>query len=231
MFNKNFFLGVLTTLLVVAILAVGGLFALRARAGIMMGGRPGGFEQRSDRQVPPGKFEGRGQPKPGDNRFEGQGQPNPGDNRFKGQGQPNPGDNRFEGDSHGFPRGERGQRHAGFSLLRGLGGILGSALIIGLIIGAVIGGQKLFKRFWRSAPPAPAAGLSTPIAPIDAPDEPLAGESPKPAEPAEFPAAEPPAVESPESVEPAEFPAAEPPAETPAAGEESPAEPPVDDNN
>lgn len=61
MINKNFFLGVLTTLLVVVILATGGLVAVSAfrtahDAGFMAGGRPGGFEQwGGDGQFQPGQ--------------------------------------------------------------------------------------------------------------------------------------------------------------------------------
>lgn len=59
MINKNIFLGVLTTLLVVAILVTGGLVAVSAfrtadEAGVMAGGRPGGFAPRGgDRQFQP----------------------------------------------------------------------------------------------------------------------------------------------------------------------------------
>lgn len=61
MINKNFFLGVLTTLLVVAIPVTGGLVVIHAfrtadDTGLMAGGRPGGFEQRGgDRQFQPGQ--------------------------------------------------------------------------------------------------------------------------------------------------------------------------------
>lgn len=61
MINKNFFLGVLTTLLVVVVLVTGGLIVIHAfrtadDAGVMAGGRPGGFEQPGgDGQFQPGQ--------------------------------------------------------------------------------------------------------------------------------------------------------------------------------
>lgn len=61
MINKNIFLGILTTLLVVAILVTGGLIVIHAfgtadDTGVIAGGRPAGFEQRSgDGQFQPGQ--------------------------------------------------------------------------------------------------------------------------------------------------------------------------------
>ena len=153
MFNKSFFLGVLTTLLVVIILAMGGLFALHfvgpsANARFTDGGRSGRFEQHFDRQGQPGDFGDQGQFGQKPDRF-------------------------GDGEGHEFldRRGGREGRIS-FSLLRGIGGVLGSLLLIGVIIAAVIGGQKLFKRFSGRSTPPPAAPFSAPVAPEEPPDTP-----------------------------------------------------------
>lgn len=153
MLNKNFFLGVLTTLLVMGILTTGGWFAIKAQTGAMTGGRPGGFEQRANRELPQGDAE-----------------PRQGGSESSSSGE--------------FPHGERGGGHGSFSLLRGLGGILGSLLTIGVIVAAVVGGSMLFKR--RQPTPTPAGRPEEPVA------ETLAAESLESVEPAESPA-EPPA--------------------------------------
>lgn len=139
MFNKNFFLGMLTTLVVVVILAVGGLVAFGAA-------RPGaaGFMEGS----PGGRFE----------------------QQF------NPGGDQFGGRPDGGFRGERGEHgHGEFSPLRGLGGILGSLLIIGLVVGAVVGGQWAYRRLrGQPAPPVvnPPAGKPSPfVADATGPDD------------------------------------------------------------
>jgi hypothetical protein len=206
MFNKNFFLGVLTTLLVVGILAAGGLFVLRAfgpGAGAEFGRPEGRFEQRFDRELQPDGFGDQGH-----NRFEGRG-----GGEFSGRG--------------------REHSHASFSPLRGIGGILGSLVLIGLIIAAVVGGQKLFKRYWRR--PTPPAAISASVAPVDGPDESTAETPTAPSEPVDEPLASPS-----EPAEPVDELAAETPAvpSEPAASADAPdetppafAETPGDDDN
>jgi hypothetical protein len=144
MFNRNFFWGMLTTILVVVVLAISGITAMHA---LNPGSSPafardGGF----DRQEIPG-------------------------DGTSGFGQPG-----FRGRDGGEPG------HANFSPLRGIGGLMGTLLIVALVVGAVIGGQQLYKRFARrSAPPV----IDEPESPIEAesidePDPPAeAGESPE----------------------------------------------------
>jgi hypothetical protein len=150
MLNRNFFLGVLTTLLIGCILIFGGLFVLRpfllgTNARFMALGR---LEQHFERQAHPDDFGGRGAFGRGDNRLDRRG----GNNFFGNEGR-------------------RGW--IGFFLLRGFGRILGSLLIIGLIVAAVIGGQKLFKRF--SNRPTPAPSSVEPARVVNAPPAEIAG--------------------------------------------------------
>lgn len=175
MFNKNFIPGVLTTLFVVVILATAGLVVVAAFK------TPDGVWGISRGR--PGGLEQQG----GDRQFEfdgpsHQGAPGQGDRRFSQRG----------GDITAAP-------------LHGIGGVLGSLVLIGLIVAVVAGGSRLFKRF-RSRPASPPA----PVRPADAEGKPLVETRAAHETPEEL-VAERPAVLPEELVEPGE-PPEQPPA-------------------
>lgn len=145
MFNKSFFLGILTTLVAVCIIGAGVVTAGSAFFGrsVGVGGRSGQFERHFDR----------------------------------GEGLP-PGN--FAPDGGRFP--QRDGPHGGtkFSLWRGLGGIVGSIVILAGIVLAVVAGQAIYRRLSKrgSPPVAPATEFKEPPLEPDVSGPVTPGESP-----------------------------------------------------
>lgn len=186
MFNRSFFLGALTTLVVVFVLAVCGLVAVQVfrptiGAGFIAGGRPGVFERRGgDQQLQPQT--------PGNQRT-----PERGDNRF---------DHR-DGRDFNYYQGRPSRPRVVF-FLRGIAGVLGCLVLSGLIVAAIVGGVLLFRR--TQSRPTPAAAPEEPPARTPVTDEasaepPVESAADLPEEPAEpnessEPPVEPPADEN-----------------------------------
>jgi len=177
MLNKSFFLGVLTTLLVVVVLAIGGAFAagpllLRANARFAPGDRAGRFEHpaQDNRQSPADNQTGKAEQPAGKNNPNNQSDKNSvvpdgrGNKQADGSGNRELlGRDRHSSRMAGYPVGFMG---------RGLVGILGGVLLVGVIIAAVVGGMKLFKgRGSQGGAPVPV--VDYPVEPDDAPAEPI----------------------------------------------------------
>ncbi len=177
MLNKSFFLGVLTTLLVVAVLAIGGALAagpllLRANARFAPGDRAGRFEHPA-----PNNWQS-----PADSQADKAEQPagknNPNNQSDKNSVAPDGRGNK-QADGSGnrelLGRDRHSSRMAGYPMAfmgRGLVGILGGVLLVGVIIAAVVGGIKLF-RGRGSQGGAPVPVVDYPVEPDDAPAEPI----------------------------------------------------------